>query len=606
MRKLLVLALSLLASQSQAELRDVVQVDSQGIPVRCVSPLASAANLEPLSPLSAAALPAGTRGWECIPGVIRGDGVETFRLEVDVNGAATAVRLTGLPVYLIGPAPAPIALHDDGLAPDLVAGDGVWSAGPFRYYTGIAFPAFYANDATSPAGLYTVSLGTLQIDEAGGATTEFLLAPSVGLLRSDIPATPVVISGADVAVSRHLVNLKSSTRTTQSSMRFLGGDMAVLTRRLYQVLPDVFDFLFFFSNDKIERAPRTESNNFIAGLHGHVQTNYTGTGLTPYNDSGYYGSANRLLSINLLDAYQRGIVGNNITHEMQHQWASYTQTPLNDGSSHYHYLSSVGSLLGGFAWIDHGDGTFGRNCDEGRNGAHHADPLDLYLMGLIADSSVPGQRISPAPSGALCDQVITSSTTTTVADIAAIHGPRTPGPATAKRDFSMAFVIESNGRLLNATERTFYDKLAEHYTSTLPAQAPDPYVGFNWPPITRFFGQGTTWTSDIVQLTTAVIPEAAPPSRLQLSPPMPNPSRGSALMTWVIPSKGGTTHGRVEVIDSQGRLVATLMDGLVSPGPQSVSWDGLDARGRPTAAGVYWIRASVAEQVVSRKLVRVP
>jgi len=77
-------------------------------------------------------------------------------------------------------------------------------------------------------------------------------------------------------------------------------------------------------------------------------------------------------------------------------------------------------------------------------------------------------------------------------------------------------------------------------------------------------------------------------------------------MTWVIPSKGGTTHGRVEVIDSQGRLVATLMDGLVSPGPQSVSWDGLDARGRPTAAGVYWIRASVAEQVVSRKLVRVP
>jgi len=75
----------------------------------------------------------------------------------------------------------------------------------------------------------------------------------------------------------------------------------------------------------------------------------------------------------------------------------------------------------------------------------------------------------------------------------------------------MAFVIESNGRLLDATERTFYDRLAEHYTHTLPAQAPDPYVGANWPPVTRFFGQGTTWTSDIIQLTSTVSLRVLPP-----------------------------------------------------------------------------------------------
>ena len=511
MQHLVMLSFSLLASASQAQIPDAVRNDPREMPVRCVALDRVVTSRAPARTTAADHLPAGTRGWECIPGVIRGDGVGTFRLEVDVNAPASAVRLTRLSAYLTGPGDSPIALHDDGEAPDLVAGDAVWSAGPFRYNTALSFPAFYANDAASPAGLYTVGLGTLQIDEVGGATTEFLLGPSVGLLRSDVPAVPVVISGADVAVSRHLINLESNTRTTQSSLRFRGVDMAVLTRRVYQILPDAFDFLFCFSSNKIERTPRTASDNFVAGLHWHVQTNYAGTGLPPYNDSGYYGSARRLLSVNLLDAYQRGIVGSNITHEMQHQWASYTRTPLTDGSNHYHYLSGVASLLGGFAWLEHGEGTFTRDCDQGRNGAYHADPLDLYLMGLIAGSSVPPLRISSPPGGGLSDQIISSSTSTTVADIAAIHGARTPGPATAKRDYSMAFVIESNGRLLDATERTFYDRLAEHYTHTLPAQAPDPYVGANWPPVTRFFGQGTTWTSDIIQLTSTVSLRVLPP-----------------------------------------------------------------------------------------------
>ena len=52
---------------------------------------------------SAAGLPTGARGWEAIPGVIRSDGVEEFRLEVDVNGAVTAIWLDGISSYLIAP-----------------------------------------------------------------------------------------------------------------------------------------------------------------------------------------------------------------------------------------------------------------------------------------------------------------------------------------------------------------------------------------------------------------------------------------------------------------------------------------------------------------------
>src|SRR5262249_10794722 len=87
--------------------------------------------------------------------------------------------------------------------------------------------------------------------------------------------------------------------------------------------------------------------------------------------------------------------------------------------------------------------------------------------------------------------------TVTIDDIQAVHGIRTPGPAEAKRDFALAFVAESHGRLLNPTEMTFYETLADHYTKMVPATDPDPYMSYNWPPVTRFFGEGTTWRRDI-------------------------------------------------------------------------------------------------------------
>lgn len=607
-KRVLALVIGFVASTANAQPPDVLRVDPQGIPVWCPPPHVVATRARSQNTNSISALPAGTRGWECIPGVIRGDGVETFRLEVDVNGSAQSVRLTSVSPYVIAPSAEPVSLHDDGLGSDLVAGDAVWTAGPFRYNLGLSFPPFYAGDASSPAGLYNIGLGVLKIEESGGALTEFLLAPSVGLLRPDVPVAAVLQSTGDRVVSRHLVNLLSTDRVTQRFIRFLGADIAGLTRRVYETLPDVFDFLLFFSNEKIERTPRTASENFVAGLHAHVQTNYTGTGLTPYSDAAYYGSAGRLLSVNILDTHQRGIVGNNATHELTHQWASYTSGSLglSDGTSHYHYLTSVGSLVGGFAWTDNGDGTFTRDCDEGRNGAHHASPLDLYMMGLIPDTEVPSQHVSLLPGSPVCDQVIGSYSTTTTADIQAVHGSRTPSPVSAQHDFGLAFVIESRGRLLNATERTFYDRLAEHYTSILPAQAGDPYVGFNWPTVTRFFGHGTTWTTDLVQLTTSVTPTPASPPRLQLSPPTPNPSRGLARFVWTIPHTAREeARARLDVIDCQGRRVATLVNEVAAPGSHEAFWDGRDAQGRLLRAGVYAVRLEWAGEVTSRKLVRI-
>src|SRR5262249_32178444 len=164
----------------------------------------------------------------------------------------------------------------------------------------------------------------------------------------------------------------------------------------------------------------------------------------------------------------------------------------------YSFRSSVGSLVGGFLWTDNGDGTFTRNCNEGRNGAHHAPLLDKYMMGLVDGNMVAPLR-SDLGQGTVCPNgIINSFSTVTIQDIQRAHGVRPPGPATAQRDFSIAFVAESNGRFLNPTEMTFYEILAEHYTKAVPPNEPDPYQGFNWAPVTRFFGEGTAWRSDVL------------------------------------------------------------------------------------------------------------
>ena len=122
--------------------------DSEGIPI--VS--GSANDVEPASTPALQAksvgLPSGTRAWETIPNVIRNDGVESFRVEVDTNGPVAKVKLDGISHLLILPEPSPVELRDDGLGEDRVAGDLVFTSGPFRFDTSKTLPPFYLYDST--------------------------------------------------------------------------------------------------------------------------------------------------------------------------------------------------------------------------------------------------------------------------------------------------------------------------------------------------------------------------------------------------------------------------------------------------------------------------
>lgn len=442
----------------------------------------------------------GTRGWETVPGVIRNDGLETFRIEVHVPGPVAGVVMNSVSKRLIAPQIPPLALRDDGIAPDRIADDAIYTAGPFRYDPAAPMAATYMNDPTSPAGLDVLAAGSVSID-TGTATESFLVSPSIGVLSANAQPTAVVPLADDVAVSAHLVNVRATEWNTQGVLRSVGAGLTTPARQAYAHLPDAYDFMIFFSTNRLERTPAKSSQNFVAGGHQQVQVNYTGTGQPLMNHAAEYGSAGRLMGLVVLDAFERGIYSANATHELLHQWSGVLPTTLNlsDNEGHYNPRSSIGSLLGGQRWIPNGDGTFTLDCTEGRNGARQASALDLYFMGLIYGNQLPDNIYTYADSLPLplfiCGQTITARRTITIYDMVRQLGQRTPGPAAARRRFNIAFVAESLDRMLTPTEMTFYETLAAHYTLPLPADAPPPAVGFNWAPITKFFGHGVTWNS---------------------------------------------------------------------------------------------------------------
>ena len=83
----------------------------------------------------------------------------------------------------------------------------------------------------------------------------------------------------------------------------------------------------------------------------------------------------------------------------------------------------------------------------------------------------------------------------------------------------------------------------------------------------------------------------------------PNPVRSNATteLKFVLPQEG---PARVSVYDVAGRSVRTLANGPLAAGEHVVRWDGRSGNGRPTAAGVYFVRLETPGGTSTRKLVK--
>ncbi|MBN2201604.1 M4 family metallopeptidase, partial [bacterium] len=81
------------------------------------------------------------------------------------------------------------------------------------------------------------------------------------------------------------------------------------------------------------------------------------------------------------------------------------------------------------------------------------------------------------------------------------------------------------------------------------------------------------------------------PSGFCLDANYPNPFNAATVIPFTL-SSGGRV--RAEILDSRGRLVRTLENGIRAAGRHTVTWTGVDADGRPVSSGIYFIRVNVA------------
>ncbi|MCP4251681.1 MAG: T9SS type A sorting domain-containing protein, partial [bacterium] len=80
----------------------------------------------------------------------------------------------------------------------------------------------------------------------------------------------------------------------------------------------------------------------------------------------------------------------------------------------------------------------------------------------------------------------------------------------------------------------------------------------------------------------------------------PNPFNPSTTISYTLPSRARVHLG---VYDVRGRLVATLADDVVAPGPHAVDWDGRNDRGIAVPSGVYFYRLQAGTEGLTRKMV---
>lgn len=92
-------------------------------------------------------------------------------------------------------------------------------------------------------------------------------------------------------------------------------------------------------------------------------------------------------------------------------------------------------------------------------------------------------------------------------------------------------------------------------------------------------------------------PEAA--TEFTLAPPVPNPSRGATRIPFALTAE---SRVRLQVVDVQGRLVASLVDGVLPAGRHEATWSVANGGGH-VRPGLYFVRLEVRGQNLVRTVV---
>lgn len=84
----------------------------------------------------------------------------------------------------------------------------------------------------------------------------------------------------------------------------------------------------------------------------------------------------------------------------------------------------------------------------------------------------------------------------------------------------------------------------------------------------------------------------------------PNPFTGSTTVAFTVGGAGGARAVSVKVFDVKGRLVRSLLDAELEPGPYAITWDGTDSKGSACPSGLYLYMLDIkGEGTAGRKMI---
>jgi hypothetical protein len=116
-----------------------------------------------------------------------------------------------------------------------------------------------------------------------------------------------------------------------------------------------------------------------------------------------------------------------------------------------------------------------------------------------------------------------------------------------------------------------------------------------------------TLCSEIFKLQDGVygIDSQTLPDRFRLYDASPNPCFVRTTIRYDVPSmeRSGERAVLLQIYDSSGRLVRTLLEGSEKPGSWSATWNGRDESGELLPGGIYFSRLTAGDFTSSRKIV---
>ncbi|MDI6809723.1 MAG: C25 family cysteine peptidase [Candidatus Eisenbacteria bacterium] len=133
------------------------------------------------------------------------------------------------------------------------------------------------------------------------------------------------------------------------------------------------------------------------------------------------------------------------------------------------------------------------------------------------------------------------------------------------------------------------------YVWKYPGQQPFSPSRFPWPMFMHDARRTGVHSNPVITAVENPKIDASVPEVMALLRNFPNPFNiGTEIVLKVGTLPAGSKNGgkvAVRVYDVSGRLVKTMVDGVVGPGVHTLYWDGKDRKGRNVPSGVYFVKA---------------